>query len=704
MNLSLLEIYRFFLGYNFSIGIKIGLGVFLPLVIFLQFDMQFSNILAFGFGAVIVSISDQIGPMKHRRNEMLGTWLSITLIAFIASSLHKYNILSGIFTVFITFIGSLMASFGKKGSSIGFAFIFAAIISVKQTDSVLIYTVMTSMGALTYSIYALILAHFWQKKTTRQSLADTYFLLARYLRALSKCYRQNNQLDESYQNLMQAQADLLEGQQKIRDVLYRKQFTADADYLKMANELSTLIDIQEKLTTPFQDFRGFRTHFANSDIQIFFRDLTKKAASNLEEISLHTLGGTGHIQRLGFKAELRALEYEIEIKKREKLDILKSGSYQLLVGHFRKYWSITRQIEKLRKLHIGEIAASKHLPGQFSKFITHQTWAFSTLKDQFNTTASIMRHAIRTSFAMAFGLIIVANSPFLNHGFWIAFTIVTLMSPGFSITWQKTRDRIIGTVVGCFIGGIIIGYQLSAIIMISILFTCMVLSNGLSNLRLDISVAFNTIYVLILSNYQYPTSDIMLTGERILTTLFGAFIAISFSYLLPSWERFEVSRLKTSVRKSIQKIVACIDAVWFNKNCDAVEYRLSRRAAQIAIAEATNCYQRMQREPKKYQGNLEDLSYFISRNQSILSQFMLLSAGLDQLHQDPKQLTEFYELFLIIKMIIDDQTDQTLLNPDFNPINPLSAQEIKPLVWQIDELIAHQNNRIEPKIITETID
>ncbi len=703
MNRSLLEIYRFFLGYNFSIGVKIGLGVFLPLIVFLQFDIPFPNILAFCFGAVIISISDQIGPMKHRRNEMLGTWISITFIAFIASSLSRYAILSGIFTVFITFIGSLMAAFGKKGSAIGFALIFAAIISVKPTDSTLIYTAMTSMGGLAYSIYALILAHFWQKKTTRQSLADTYFLLGGYLRALSECYRQNNQLDESYQNLMKAQAALLEGQQKIRDVLYRKKFIEDPDYLKMANELSTLIDIQEKLTTPFQDFRGFRAHFANSDIQIFFRDLTKKAATNLEEISLHTLGGTKHIQRLGFKAELRALEYEIEIKQREKLDVIEPSSYQLLVGHFRKYWSITRQIEKLRKLHIGEITATKQLPGQFSKFVTHQPWAFSTLKDQFNTTATMMRHAIRTSIAMALGLIVVAHTPFLNHGFWIAFTIVTLMNPGFSITRQKTRDRIIGTVVGCLIGGIIIGYHLSATTMIGILFICMVLSNGLSSLRLDISVAFNTVYVLILSNYQYPSSDIMLTGERILNTLFGAMIAISFSYLLPSWERFEVSRLKTAVRKSIQKVVTCIDEVWFKKNYDAVEYRLSRRAAQISIAEVTNCYQRMQREPKNHQGNLEDLSYFISRNQSILSQFMLLSAGLDQLHKDPRQITEFYELFLIIKMVIDEQTHQSLLNPDYNPINPLSAQEIKPLVWQIDELIAHQHIAMDAKAATNAI-
>ena len=681
MQRSLTEIYRFFLGYHFSVGVRVGVGIFAPLIIMLLCQVNFDYVLYFGFGSLIVSIADQIGPIRHKRNELLGVWLVTTGIAGIVAYIQPYPFWISAFIVLITFVGSLVGTFGKHGGPIGFSLIFATIISAKPVDSPLIYVGLTSLGGLSYAIYGLIVAYFSQKKMTRQALADTYFLLGKYLRALSSCYRQNNDLDESYQKLMDAQAALLEGQQRIRDLIYRKHFKEDFDYLKMANELLLLIDIQERLAMPFQDFRHFRTHFAHSDIQIFFRDLTIKAATHLEEISLNTLGGIKHLQRLGFKAELRALEYEIEIKKRENLQHTLPNIYHLLVSHYRKYWAISRQIEKLRKIQIDEINVGKeHIDGQFSKFVIHHPWTFKQLAAQFNVTSTMMRHSLRTSLAMALGLLILENTPFLNHGFWIAFTIVTLMSPGFSIMRQKTRDRMIGTVIGCIVGSVMISLQLSPLLMLSLLFVCVVLNNGLVILRHDLSVLFNTVYVLVLSNYQFPSSGLLLIGERILDTVFGAVIAIGFSFLLPSWERFEVNRLKLAVKKAICQLTASIDLVWFKKERDAVEYRLNRRAAQTSIAEVTHCFQRMQREPKAQQGNLEELSYFISQQQSVLSQLMQLAYGLSQFEQDPQDIAEFYELFLLVKLIIDYQQHHTSA-----PL--LSAKEIKPLIWQLEEII-----------------
>ncbi|GBU10034.1 transporter [Gammaproteobacteria bacterium] len=710
MGKSFFDVYRFFLGYNFMVGVRTGVGIFAPLIILLLYKVEYNNVLAFCFGALIISTTDKIGPIKHKINEMFSAWILISLTVFIAASINQYPILIGLFIILITFIGSLIGTFGIKGTAIGFSLIFATIISIKQVQSPLIYSLYTSAGCLCYALYTLILAYLFQKKSSHQALADAYFLLGRYLRALSFCYRQYNTLDESYQSLMAAQADLLESQQIIRDLIYRQNFKEDQDYLRMTQQLLVLIDIQEKLVTPFQDFRTFRKHFANSDIQIFFRDLTLKAAVNLEGIGLHSLGGVKRLQRLGFKAELRALEYEIELKKREHLDKQDPDIYHLLMGHYKKYLILTRQLENLRELHLDDnIIKAEDIQGQFYKFIKHQPWTLTQLKNQFNKHSSIMRHSIRTSLAMAFCLLIVAYTSFLNHGFWIAFTIVTLMNPGFSVMRQKTRERIIGTIIGCIIGGVMINFHLSIHVMIAILFVCIVLSNGLGAVRLDLSIIFSTIYVLVLSNYQYPASDFFLALERILDTLIGASIAIVFSFLLPSWERFELESLKMSAKQEIRNLVASIESVWVKKEIDMVEYRLNRRATLLAIAAVTNCFNKMQREPKAQQANLEELSYFISRNQSVASELIQLAYLLDQYQKlsvsknididyntnyNVNYLTEFYLLFDKIKAKVDTQ----LLDPQHwghsscqnNPLlAPLSASEIKPLIWLLEEQINH---------------
>ncbi len=685
MNKSITNIYRFFFTYDFTLGLYKGLGVFIPVLIVYLLGGETKNLITVGYAALNIGIADQIGSFKHKRNELVLTLIGTLLITLYFAQFQGFSLSFIISLSVVVFFSNFISCFGPKATTIGFTFIFIAMISGRNSYNFTEYVIDFTFGATFYVIYALVCAKYFANYIIRQTLSACYTRLSKYLTALSECYRQNSDLDEKFANLIESQTFLVSDLQQVRDLLFRAPNRHDPEIIKMAGELTLLTDVYDRLVAPYQDFTTIRQSYENSDIQIFFRDLYNKAANNLEEMSLYTLGGGEMIRRLGFKAELRALEYELELIKHSDIDHQSSDAYNVLASHYRKAWVMNRQLDKIRQLLMGQTDAPSS-SDNFKKNISHSYWSWNILKANLSFSSDYMRYSIRTAAAMLCTLtlinLVLEPNQILGHSFWIAFTIMTLMRPGFSITKERSRDRILGTILGCLAVGVIVSFHPSISYIVFYIAISIILSNALSNIDYKVSVMFITIYVLLTLNIGVNVTGLALAGERILDTVISALIAIGFTvYFLPSWEKREAPRLAGQIRIQMYDLLDLLEKIWLKKEDDSTAFYIKLKDTQALIIQLSNSLTRMQKEPQKFHGDFHYYNEFMIRQQSILSQLAILGYSLDQLEKDPKEIPEFSELIMLTKLRLDPSI------PSSENTKPFTGQELKPLIWMVEENI-----------------
>lgn len=682
MNRSINNIYRFFFTYDFTIGLYKGIGVFLPILIVYLLGGESKNLVTVGYASLTIGIADQIGSFKHKRNELLVTLIGTFAITLYFAQFSGISISFIISLSLVVFFSNFISCFGPKVTTIGFTFIFIAMITGRNTYDFTEYVVDFMIGSVFYVVYALLFAKYFADYIIRQTLSSSYSYLSKYLRALSECYRQNSDLDTKFANLIESQTLLVAELQQVRDLLYRAPNRHDPKIMKMAGELTLLTDIYDRLVAPYQDFVTIRQAYENSDIQIFFRDLYTKAANNLDEMSMHTLGGGEMIRRLGFKAELRALEYELEILKHQDSEERDNEAYQVLGAHYRKAWVMNRQLDKIRQLLLNQIDIPT-LGDNFKKHISHSHWSWNIVKENLNISSDFMRYAIRTAVAMfctlTFISFVLDQKQILGHSFWIAFTLVTLMRPGFSITRERSRNRIIGTILGCILVGVIVSFEPSLTYVLFYIIISVILSNALGNIDYKLCVMFITIYVLLTLNIGVNISGLALAVERILDTAIAAVIAIVFTvYFLPSWEKREAPRLTDRIRHHMYDVLTTLENVWIKQTADSSEFYVKLKDTQALIIQLSNSLTRMQKEPQKFHGDFHYYNEFMIRQQSVLSQLAILGYSLEQLPKDPKNIPEFSELIMLTKMRLDPSI------PSSENTKPFTGQELKPLIWMVE--------------------
>ena len=94
------------------------------------------------------------------------------------------------------------------------------------------------------------------------------------------------------------------------------------------------------------------------------------------------------------------------------------------------------------------------------KLITKDYYPLSTFIENLSFSSLVYRHSLRITLTLLIGFIIGKYLPFQNV-YWILLTIVVIMRPGYGLTKERTLNRFIGTVVGGFIGFLVLESNIS---------------------------------------------------------------------------------------------------------------------------------------------------------------------------------------------------------------------------------------------------
>ncbi len=227
-------------------------------------------------------------------------------------------------------------------------------------------------------------------------------------------------------------------------------------------------------------------------------------------------------------------------------------------------------------------------------YILHPRHLLTGLRALFSFDSHTARYATRTALAAAFATAIYKWWD-IDHGYWLPFTVIIVMQPYFIATLRKGIDRLIGTVAGGIVGGLLIYLPPTLHIRELILFLSAVAMIHFFRLQYRISAFFITLHLVLLLSVSQELEK-MLIVIRAAATLGGAIIAVAAGFLLlPNWDRKWLPRLMV-------KALTCNGAYFkFTLTRTPPEaqpaWTRSKRKAEVANANAYDSFTRALQEP-----------------------------------------------------------------------------------------------------------
>ncbi|MEJ2881132.1 FUSC family protein [Pedobacter sp. GR22-6] len=631
INRPIRNIHDFLLSTYFADGLRITLGVLCPSLLLAQFGMlQYGMTLS--LGALCVSVVDSPGPIVHRRNAMLITTSLITLISIVVGLTNNNVYFIGTLLVLFSFIFSMFFLYGLRAASIGTAALLIMVLSiddVRPWNEVLFYALLIFVGSIWYTLLSYFFYRIRPYRLVQQTLSDSIHEVSDFLRAKAKFYHHKTNYEENYAELLQLQVLVHEQQDAVREVLFKtreivRESTPEGRFLLLV--FVDMVDLFEQVMSTYYNYKQLHEQFDPSGILLHYESVIVKIADQLDEIAFALkTGGTPSLPTsliedvAKLKQEITALETANTDGKYSTLGIIALKNIEVNIENIlSRVRTINGYFNKNEKKNL------KPRKIDVEKFVTHQSIDLKLLSENLTFSSATFRHSLRVAIVMLIGFV-VAKSLSFSHSYWILLTILVISKPGFSLTKQRNYQRLIGTVIGAFIGMGILMYVQDKNTLFVILLICMVGCYSFQRKNYVVSVLFMTPYILVLFDFL-GMGGLSIARERIYDTLIGSGIALLASYsLFPNWE---YEKLKEGMLDTLKANLNYFEQVTFlytQPVTDLTNYKVARKEVYVTTANLASLFQRMFSEPKSKQILMTELHQFTALNHLLSSYIATLS-------------------------------------------------------------------------------
>ena len=666
MNINYGALQRFLFSHHFYSGVRRAAGILIPIAILGGLFGWYASGLTATFGALCVAFIDQPGPHEHRAREMLGGTLLSTLTVTLTGFASANPLLLWCAVIGQCFAFSMLAVYGKKGGQIGFACLLLMTVTLHNTltaTEVWVHALTSLGGGLFYTLFSYSVSRVMQLREKEQALSVALFATADYIARRADMYDLGLDLEDSYRKLIVCQADMTDKHQGARDMVLRGLATAqaqsDASRVMLWNLFVEMIAILDLLVATRTDYAFLRQKLQGSDALLFMRDALHKMASDLERIALAVARENTATQRSSVKAELRALEFEIQQMQNEGLALREPELYALCIEILRRLRNSAKVIDRMivttRRGRDAPLLDAVKIDRSLTQFLSRQQYPPRLITSNLRLDSPFCRYALRVTLAVGIALTLSTLIPTLaRQGYWILLTVLIIMKPGFALTRQRNGWRLLGTLLGCgFAFGILYTTQHE-----TWLFAAMVLSTIIGGSMLQINYlvasAFNTNAVLLAFNFLDPGATTII-ADRALDTFLGSTIAFACSYVLPWWEaQFMPSLMRAAIsanREYLRAALAQLQARETNatepeaKRAD-FNLRLARKNVHVALANFAEAFHRMILEPKSRQWHVIELNNIVMQNHMLASQISGVTTVLMNAPKIPEASTAFLNALL----------------------------------------------------------
>lgn len=630
LNRPIRDTQDFLLSNYFAEGLRITFGVLCPSLIMAHYGMlQYGMTLS--LGALCVSIVDSPGPIQHRRNAMFVTTALLFLVSIVIGLTNKSDIFIGILLVAFSFIFSMLFLYGARAAAIGTSVLLIMILSiddVRPWQEVIFYSMLVFIGSIWYTALSYVIYRLRPYRLAQQTLSDSIHEIADFLRAKAKFYAQNTNYDKNYAELLQLQVDVHQKQDEVREVLFKtreivRESTPQGRFLLIV--FTDTVDLFEQVMSTYYNYKQLHKQFDDAGILSHYEEAINKIADSLDDIAFSLKSGGLPTLSDNLENDLAKLRQEIsdlEENKSEKYNTLGIIALRNIEVNIENIVNRIKTINKYfnkkeqRKIKKGDV--------DVGKFVTSQEINIKLLINNLTFSSSTFRHSIRVAIVMFVGFV-VARSLDFDHSYWILLTILVISKPGFSLTKQRNYHRIIGTVIGAFIGMGVLHYVHDKNTLFTILILFMIAGYSFQRKNYVVSVLFMTPYILIIFDFL-GMGTMSLARERIYDTLIGSGIAFLASYwLFPNWEHEKLKEAMTEMIESNRWYFTEVTKLYFEKGFDLTNYKLARKEVYVKTSNLASMFQRMFSEPKSKQLHIKELHQFTVLNHLLSSYIASLS-------------------------------------------------------------------------------
>lgn len=669
MALSSSNLKRFFYSHYFLGGVRQTIGVLTPALalggLFELYDVGATA----SIGAACVAIIDEPGgPRRYGTNEMLGAMLLGTLTAAVTAMATANVLVLWVLIPMLCFAFGMFTVFGRQGGLLGFACLLLMTLTMRTPMNVpeaLLHTTWTFLGGLFYFSFSYAAHRLLWYRESMQALSVALFATAEYIKVRSAFYDMDTELDENWRQLVKRQAVMTEKHQAARDRVLREWPAGKARrrhlHVATMNVFTDMVALLDSMIASQTDYATLRGELPDSDIMLFSRDALYKMSRNVERIALDVARNRPTARQISVKAELRAIEYELEKYRRAGLPAEKPEVYALLVQILRRLRNGSRIITRMG----GYAQPDPGMPlvdarideKSVGRFLSRHDFRLRMLTSNLRLDSPHCRYAIRVTVAVFAGLSLStlltrANANygwlpgFSSHAYWVVLTLLVILKPGYSLTRQRNTHRLTGSLLGCALALVLFTATDNLDVYIAVLIITSILGYSFIQLSQMLSAIFNTVFVLLVFHFL-SDSGLYAIGERLFDTLLACALAYLGSYILPWWEHNYMASLADAARRanreffnagmryaSVQRELNAAQAAAGEEGAsNAVltelerqvqeadtRWRLARQNAYTAFSNYSSAFYRMMDEPVRQQTNVPELNHLLMQHHVLASQ------------------------------------------------------------------------------------
>ncbi|OAD42932.1 FUSC family protein [Polaribacter atrinae] len=590
----------------FLVALAMVIAVLVSVYFFDSFDVGFSIAL----GAILCAPSDVSGSVKHKFYGMLASIILAFSITLLIGCFNDYLPVLVPLLIVLVFLVSYISVFGFRASLISLSGLIALVLAFGHHSteiSILEHSLFIVLGGIWYLILAISTQLLLPKVQADFLFVELLEKTAEFIKIRGKLLAEVNDRTLLLEENFKLQTAINELQENIREVVLEKRFSSGFSNRTRRQQLifSKIIEIYELAISNAIDYEKFDNLFKEHHEKVDeFKLLIFEVSEKLNHISKVILKEEKLTYENNFKVLLKKIDNHIQIYKVD-VGLPESREGVIFLLNYKAYqekqisnlMDIVRILDNYSKN--DKIRAIKDA----EQFLTTQDYDVKKLKANFTFKSPIFRHSLRLTLTMLIGFAIGFVIE-MQQSYWILLTIVVIMRPGYGLTKQRTKSRVVGTLIGAAVGVGIIFLTQNPVIYGLIAALSLIIGFSLVKENYRNAAAFITLYVIFMYALIHP-NILTVIKFRVADTLIGSLLAYVANYFF--WPAWEAKNIKEFLSKSIEgfsDFLKQIDVLYHQKGEVPTVYALARKEAFLQVGNLNAAYQRLVQEPKSRQENI----------------------------------------------------------------------------------------------------
>ncbi|WP_067147512.1 FUSC family protein [Pseudotamlana agarivorans] len=701
---------RYFKSIHFTKAFLVAFAMAIPVFISIYFYDRLDIGFSMALGAILCAPSDVAGSLKHKFYGILASIILTFITTFLVGYFSAYLYILIPVLVVLVFTISYISVFGFRASLVSLSGLLSLVLAFAQHStetSNFEHSLFIALGGFWFLFLTILMQITFPKVEVDSMFVQLLEKTSAFIKIRGKLLEESQDRTSLFEEIFKLQTEINELHETIRELIFEKRLSSGFSNRTRRQQLffAKIMEIYELAISNTIDYDKLDGLFEkHSEIIHEFQNLIFEISDRLDHISKVILKA----QKLSFHTNFKILLYNIENHINEykfSVGLPESREGTIFLLNYKAYQD--KQISNLNDMAriLNNYSKNDKIRGvkDAEQFITPQDYDFKKLKANFSFKSPIFRHSIRLTLTMLIGFII-GHVIEMQQSYWILLTIVVIMRPSYSLTKERTKHRVVGTLIGATVGVGIVLLTQNTIVYGIIAALSLIIGFSLVKQNYRNGAAFITLYVIFM--YALITPNILTVIKfRVIDTLIGSTLAYMANYFFwPAWESKNIKEFFANSIEALSEFLKEVDKLYHKKGEAPTTYSLARKEAFLQIGNLNAAYQRLVQEPKSKQKD----SATVYELTTILNTFLssLSSLGMYIRTNETGEAPKHFEIY--VKHILFNLIKSIAILNNEDSKKQLESQELDRATRSYEnyfhDLIEERDKEIEEGLpITETM-